>query len=290
MIILRNLATSEVLPWLNFFTFPGGERNVTVTIPADAPKLSMLLEVSFRDSHDLIDFMLVCDALARLGRYPFVLIPYFPYARQDRVCNPGEALSVKVIADLIQEVCTSTKIEIWDPHSDVVAAMFPPGSIKIIEQHELAAPFFVGWDQGVIVAPDAGAEKKAFKLAKHLGFPLVKASKQRDPKTGEIHGSMIDNWAHMGIPNDAKFIIVDDICDGGRTFIELATAMRKLGATGELHLYVTHGIFSRGIGVFRDLFTKIYCPNVMNDAWVGGFKNGVCDVKTELERIDDDSN
>lgn len=256
--------------------------------PRGSDKVTNLcLEFHFRSSEDLIDLALVYDALARMDLYPPLFMPYFPYARQDRVCNPGEALSVKVIADLIREVNTSQKIELWDPHSDVVQALFPAGSTVIIEQHELAAPFFVGWEKAVIVAPDAGAAKKARKLADRLNLPFIQAHKTRDVKTGEITGTSVEHWQGVA-ENDWKFIIVDDICDGGRTFIELGQALRKLGATGELHLYVTHGIFSKGLLVFKDLFEKVYCPNVMNQFWIPAFKDGVIDIQKNCKDLHDD--
>jgi ribose-phosphate pyrophosphokinase len=56
------------------------------------------------------------------------------------------------------------------------------------------------------------------------------------------------------------FLIVDDICDGGRTFIELAKVLRPW-TTGKIYLYVTHGIFSNGLDVFNSLIDGVYTAN-----------------------------
>ena len=55
-------------------------------------------------------------------------------------------------------------------------------------------------------------------------------------------------------------MIVDDICDGGRTFTALATELRNI-TSGPIFLYVTHGIFSHGLDVFKGLIDKIYVAN-----------------------------
>jgi len=63
-------------------------------------------------------------------------------------------------------------------------------------------------------------------------------------------------------------IIVDDICDGGRTFITLSRKLKEQGAAKVL-LYVTHGIFSQGVDVLKgyidQIFTTNSFPNVTSD-------------------------
>jgi len=50
---------------------------------------------------------------------------------------------------------------------------------------------------------------------------------------------------------------VDDICDGGGTFIGLAKALKQKNA-GNLYLAVSHGIFSKGFNELNKHFTKIF--------------------------------
>jgi ribose-phosphate pyrophosphokinase len=58
--------------------------------------------------------------------------------------------------------------------------------------------------------------------------------------------------------------IVDDICDGGRTFIELSKELKKRNC-GNVYLIISHGIFSKGIDVLREHFTKVFCTNSISD-------------------------
>ena len=99
-------------------------------------------------------------------------------------------------------------------------------------------------EKTVLLSPDAGASKKTGLVAKHCGYDsIVYGSKIRDTKTGEIVKTTVLVEHNIG---DKDVLIVDDICDGGRTFIELAKVLRQKGAES-VDLYVTHGIFSAGL-------------------------------------------
>ena len=86
-----------------------------------------------------------------------------------------------------------------------------------------------------------GLSKKLWNYQVLVAFPHIRADKKRDPSNGEITGTVVYS-EHLG---SQDVLIVDDICDGGRTFIELAKELRHL-TTGRIYLYVTHGIFSKG--------------------------------------------
>ena len=110
----------------------------------------------------------------------------------------------------------------------------------------------------VVICPDAGAEKRIQKL----GLPYVMATKVRDAKTGNIIATRLFDEDEQGVSRVAgkDTIIVDDICEGGRTFIELAKVLKAHGAA-TVALYVTHGIFSKGHQCFRGLIEDIYHYN-----------------------------
>jgi ribose-phosphate pyrophosphokinase len=188
-------------------------------------------------------------------------IPYFPAARQDRVMTEGEPFALQVMANLIKS-CNFYEIEVWDPHSDVLAGIFEPGVLLVKPQHELALKFltkYEGSHKAALVSPDAGALKKIHKLAKALNLPVVEASKTRDVSTGEITGVSIPNHDYVD-----TYIIADDICDGGRTFIELGEVLRRLQPEAERVLYVTHGLFSKGKEVVEAVFDEILVYNDMS--------------------------
>lgn len=245
-LILR--AFGESVP-IHRFVFSGGE--VQVRIDAELPP-AVQITAHIRSSDDLIGLFMLTDAAKRRGATDIdLVIPYLPYARQDRVCALGEALSLRVVADLINAQRYAI-VEVWDAHSDVSVALLD----RAHNRH--AASFLYGaFDaRTVLVAPDAGAIKKVEACAKQHGLNYVRADKTRNAANGAITGTVVYS-EHIG---DADFLIVDDICDGGRTFIELAKKLRPL-TNGKVNLYVTHGIFSQGTNVFDGVIDRIFVAN-----------------------------
>jgi ribose-phosphate pyrophosphokinase len=234
--------------------FSGGEVQVKLTShPLGFDYI--WIEAFLFNSNDVLELLLLTDAIRRQyvhEKPPIkVLIPYLPYARQDRVCAKGEALSLSVMANLINSQDYAV-VEVWDAHSTVTLAKIK----NVINVHQSSFLHFVPKKNVVLVSPDAGAVKKTSEASKAYGLPMVTASKIRDVNTGEITGTEV----HSGHIGDKDFLIVDDICDGGKTFVELAKVLRPL-TNGNVLLYVTHGIFSKGLQVFDGLIDHIYCAN-----------------------------
>lgn len=251
---------------LKWWTFPGGERNVRIVDPLEIERYkSFTINCKFHGSDDLIDILLLVNACRNIDKDVRLRlqIPYFPFARQDRVMCSGESLALQVAANLIKS-CNFSEVEVWDAHSDVLSGMFEAGQLRIIHQSYLAKDQIMFNPEVLIgncalVSPDAGALKKIYALAKNLDMPVVEASKKRDVKTGEIAATCIDL---REVNKYNTLIVVDDICDGGRTFVELGKEIRKV-FTGNLVLVVTHGIFSKGIKVFDGLFDSVLYSNDM---------------------------
>lgn len=236
------------------FQFPGGERQVSVPgIPDGMSGASVLARV--QSPEDAIDLMLVSEVVRRRCVGPVTLtIPYFPYARQDRIMDDTtEAFSLRAFAGLVNGLGYS-RVRTYDPHSDVTAALVP--NLQVVRQCNALIGFWeacaAAQNSGAIVSPDAGAAKKAGAIALALKRPLIVATKSRDTTTGALSGFRV-----MEDTVPESVFIVDDICDGGRTFIELAKALRDKGAK-KVGLFVTHGIFSKGLAVFDGLIDTIY--------------------------------
>lgn len=125
-----------------------------------------------------------------------------------------------------------------------------------------------------VVSPDAGAEKKAKEVGKQVKADVFAASKVRDTMTGQIISTEI-----RGDVKGRNLIIIDDICDGGATFTELAKKLKEKGAN-DIYLYVTHGIFSKGLDVLKEHFKHVYCYHSL----VTDFANET-KFLTKLEKI-----
>ena len=233
--------------------FSGGEIQFRLRNPEKIRGCTVKIRVNITNSAGVMGLLMATDALRQAGcRDIDLVMPYIPYARQDRVCAPGEALSLKVFANLINSQ-NYRYVEVWDAHSDVALALIDRVVHK--QQYRFVNPLLLVSDHDYLVSPDAGSLKKIYQISG--GVPIIRADKTRDPATGQITGTV----AYCDRIESSNVLIVDDICDGGRTFIELAKAL-KMKTWGNIDLYVTHGIFSQGLDVFDGYINKIYCPNV----------------------------
>jgi ribose-phosphate pyrophosphokinase len=250
-----------------YFVFAGGEPSIKIKMPHDAElHHSVTINIKIKSFNDIGKLVIAVDALKRLGIKKINLFsPYFPGARQDRVMVKGESLTCKVYTDIINSLCFDEVI-IYDSHSDVVPALLNNcinHSNAVFVVNALKKIINVG-DDFMLISPDAGANKKIKDLAKQLiehGHKpyIVKCDKTRDVATGKISGFEVYDTLI-----DAPGIIVDDICDGGGTFLGLGKELKNK-FVDELHLITTHGIYSRGIDDLLNMFKTISCTNSFVD-------------------------
>lgn len=226
-------------PRLAFETisFPAGERHIKLK-PTDDQIVNVgkvIISCRLDSSDAIMDLLLATDAVRRTFENPIisVIIPYLPYARQDRVMVPGEPLSIKVFADLINSQGYS-KVFCYDPHSDVAPALINNLEAWPITEFIRRVP---GWDSAVWVSPDAGQLKKIYKLAEKIGFKgqIVTASKVRNVETGEIVKIQLDSYDILC----KRCLLIDDVCSRGGTFKALAACLKGAGA-GRIELFTTH--------------------------------------------------
>ena len=235
------------------FIFSGGEPHIKID-PDFNTEDTVTITHRLNSFNDLGLLYLAVDALRRVSVKTIDLfIPYFPAARQDRVMISGEPLSVKVYADLINGLQLN-KVTVFDPHSEVTPALL--NNCEVISNHLFVKKVVSAIGSEVkLISPDGGALKKIYKTSHYLGgMEVVECSKSRDVKTGHLSGFKVYHDDLKG----AACLIVDDICDGGGTFIGLVEALKKKNA-GDLYLAVSHGIFSKGFeelsGSFKTIFT-----------------------------------
>ena len=240
------------------FVFSGGEPHIKITANFDT---TVMVTVTHRlnSFNDLGLFCLAIDALRRMGVKTInAFIPYFPAARQDRVMIPGEPLSVKVYADIINSL-NLNRIQVFDPHSEVTPALL--NNCEVVTNYDFIQQVIktIGNDV-LLISPDGGALKKIYKVSEYLeGVEVIECSKSRDVKTGKLSGFKVYSDDLQG----KDCLIVDDICDGGGTFIGLAQELKNKNA-GNLYLAVSHGIFNKGFESLQ-VFKKIFTTNSFKD-------------------------
>jgi ribose-phosphate pyrophosphokinase len=170
-----------------------------------------------------------------------LVCPYLPYARQDKEVNNKLSFALKTFTEILYNAGI-TRIEAFDPHSksDLV---FPMESTTPKEFHQTLFNT-IGYD--FVCYPDKGA---AERYAKTTGKQFIWCEKVRNQQTGEITGLKV-NTSHQDLYGKSV-LIIDDICDGGMTFIKVAEALKEY-KTGPIDLAVSHGLFSKGKQVLFD--------------------------------------
>lgn len=257
------------------FVFSGGEPHIKINPDFDTTQ-TVLITTRL---HSFLDFgflLLAVDALRRLDVKKIeAFIPYFPAARQDRLMVKGEPLSVKVNAQLINALQLD-KVYVFDPHSEVTPALLD--NVEVIYNYDFVAEAIqkMNAENLVLISPDGGALKKIYKLSEHLGgIPVIECSKVRDVATGKLKSFTV----YADDLKGKQGLIVDDICDGGGTFIGLAESLKAKGIDS-LNIAVSHGIFSKGVVILQENFDKIYTTNSFQDIESG---NGLEQISLSLK-------
>lgn len=253
--------------------FPDGQQSITLNHFHWLEEQDLNVPVKIHSHlNSFVDLeLIICakKALDHLGvKHVILHVPYFLGARSDRKFLEG---SIHYLRDVICPIINSLKFDsvvVLDPHSDVLEACLD--NMVKIDNHLLVKHALTAIDnrdgaqeRTCLISPDAGAYKKIFDVAKKFGISKVfTATKVRDMKTGKIlHTEIYTPY----LPDDTNYVIVDDICDGGRTFIEIAKAIKQTKPNAKLYLIVTHGIFSSGFVQLGNYFNGIYCTNSVQD-------------------------
>lgn len=239
------------------FTFPGGEHHLAIEGWQDFPlegqrdfDLDWVADLRGADPGELIQVGLWANAARQRWGNPKALIPYFPAARSDRGLPTGG----QVYADIVNSF-ELDKVVILDPHSEFIVDLIKNvvvADVKpLIIRAMMESPTFSIDSLTGIIAPDKGAIGRARDLANLLGLPVVEATKERDFETGKLTGFTCN------VPDpDGHYLVVDDICDGGGTFMGLADA--AMLPPHQLSLWVTHGIFSGNAKALRNHYRHIF--------------------------------
>lgn len=228
-------------PTFEAMRFPAGEAHIKVANENEGKgDLTEVCRVYGGSADDLFTVAMWADAAHRRGARTVLQMPYLPGARADHAdfvpFGTGVYASFLNSLDVDQLIC-------FDPHSHVMPGLVRQVTVvdpaRIVRQHivgradqDTHAQRYAG-----IIAPDKGAIERAARVAAACHLPLYRAEKHRDPDTGKLSGFTCET-----LPDEGRFLVVDDICDGGGTFVGLA---KSTGLPPErLGLYVSHGVFS----------------------------------------------
>jgi ribose-phosphate pyrophosphokinase len=253
--------------------FAGGEIHFklkTPLIPIENPDINIQIRVNSSD--DLMLLIIAIDTVKKANEnaHITVFMPYMPYQQADRDFSTEECFSLKTVTNLLNTLPVNKYI-IFDAHSDVSPALLK--NCRVISNELYIAHIIRNvilkenmYDESklVILSPDAGAYKKIFKLASNILFKgeVASANKSRSISTGNIDSVELSKQDFEG----KDILIIDDICIGGRTFVELAKKLKERNV-GKLYLAVSHGIFSNGFSELSKYFEKAFTTDSRSNSY-----------------------
>jgi len=231
--------------------FSDGEIHVKVEQDVKNKKVWVLAS-TLPPADNILELIFLLDVLKREKAKINLLIPYFGYARQDRLL-PGECFSSKIMCDWLRK-SRLRNIAVIDLHTHRIRKFL---KYKNMVPFEIYAQIAKKMD--VVVAPDKGALPNARSISKACRIPLASMEKIR-PEKEKIKMIKI-----KGSVKGKKVLIVDDMISTGSTIVEAAKIMMKKGAK-EVSVIATHGIFSDDAikKINKSRIKKVYVTNTIH--------------------------
>lgn len=219
--------------------FADGEIYIKIKKKVRGDDIFIIQSVVAPANDRLMELLIMVDALRRASAGRINLIcPYICYSRQDRKASSREAITAKLVANLITKAGADRVVTV-DLHADQIQGFY-----DIPMDHFLGYPLFAKYlakhkliSNSVIVSPDIGGVKRANKLSDLLGLQLAIIDKVR-----KAHN--VAEVTHVvGDVKDKRCIVIDDIIDTGGSICAAAEALKKNGAK-EVIVCATHGLLS----------------------------------------------
>lgn len=213
----------------------------------------------------LMETMIMIDACKRSNSKSITLVmPFYPYARQDKKNESRSPISAKVVANMLEHSGID-RLVVMDLHAQQIQGFF---DIPVDNLYSLSLVMNLFSKQDledmVIVSPDAGGIKRALKFGKYLNLPTLFMHKDRNY---QVKGQ-IDRMILVGDPDLLKgktVLILDDMSDTCGTLLKCAEECSKYGVK-DCQSVITHGVFSN-LGLKRisesNYISKIYSSNTL---------------------------
>jgi len=217
--------------------FPDGES--LVRLPTDLAEHVILCRSLNQPNDKLVELLLFAKTAKELGAKRLTLVaPYLCYMRQDIANRPGEAVSQRIIGQMLAKLFDD--VITVDPHLHRISRL--EQAIPIANALSLSAGHIIGeflkqrLKKAILLGPDSESEQWVSAIAKTIGFDYGVANKiRRGDREVEI---TLPDMNYGG----QEVVIIDDMASTGRTMARTITLLRKAGA-GAIYAAVTHPLF-----------------------------------------------
>tara|TARA_R110000751_G_scaffold45158_1_gene102758 strand:- start:1256 stop:2152 length:897 start_codon:yes stop_codon:yes gene_type:complete len=286
---------------VELITFPDGQTHISLKNENLKTVHPVDIRCSIRSPDELFKLLMVGNVLDSLDVESRLHIKYLMGARMDRAIDQRQPFTLKLVCDMINNGFPNSPVTVFCPHSEAVSLLLKNYKGRTDQEKNFYYRVFEqvinrrkeeitgGYSQpfmdrhGIredelneyplfdLIIPDAGAGKRWYNtfasyfsnMTKSGSIEVVECSKKRDMATGKLSG--------FKVPQKVKkhCLILDDLCDGGRTFVGLAEKLREQGAK-TVELAVCHGIFSYGYdlkGIDKIYTTNSYAEHKSDNLW-----------------------
>jgi ribose-phosphate pyrophosphokinase len=231
----------------NIIRFPDGEVHLQLNELDRREPVKVVIRIC--NAEDLFLFMQLSDILHRQDVVVEELhIPYLMSMRCDRVFSFDRPFSLKIVSKTIRDM-GARQVFLYEPHSSKSSTMTYASVKEITREYA-----FRYANTSTICYPDKGAQVR-YNLFRNDGELLCE--KVRDVTTGELLSFKVTNPEEF---NGEEITVIDDLCDGGGTFVGIASELRKLNPT-KLRLVVTHAVNYDGILKVASVYDEVVITN-----------------------------
>lgn len=254
--------------------FPDGEKQIELIgdfLKYSGSTVNVITRLSSVD--DVFILSQACDIFHRYDIQVNLKITYLMSQRNDRIMKYGVARNQNIILGYIKPYIdngTIVYVSIVEPHNpesiEKVIGEFRPilTSFSLYRLYSYNSIY-----DDIILFPDSGAfyryKDVVMSFDKSLFHKVLTCEKVRDNETNTLNVNIIPNSETI-FTNNSRFVIIDDLCDGGRTFIELANKLREdYGGEIKLQLIVTHAVNKEGLKRVSECYDEVITTDSFKD-------------------------
>ena len=230
----------EDLGTLQIKNFSDGEIYVRINESIRGDDVFVVQSLCDPVNQNIMELLIMLDAFKRASAKSITaVIPYYAYGRQDRKTSGREAITAKLVADLLA-TAGATRVLAVDLHTGQLQGFF-----NILVDHVSVTPVLIDYikqkgfstDEMVAVSPDGGGVARTRKFAEKLNCSLAIVDKRR------ISHNVAEVEHLIGDVKNKVAIIVDDMIDTAGTITEAAKLLLREGAR-EVYVCAAHAVFS----------------------------------------------
>ncbi|MEM4239999.1 MAG: ribose-phosphate diphosphokinase [Candidatus Woesearchaeota archaeon] len=245
---------------LQLSSFPDGELRVRIADDITGRHVILVNGFMPNPNKNLVESVFAIQTAKQLGASKVTLVaPYLAYMRQDKMFHPGECISAKVMAKMLD--CADQVIAV-DPHLHRIKRLqdiFRAKAKSISADNAIAQYISKHWPNAIIIGPDIESSQWAKKIADSIGQESMILLKKRYTATKVriiVHG------------DPARFrnrdvVVVDDIISTGHTMFEPIRQLKRFGARKIICIGI-HGVFvANALQKLRKMGAEVITTNTI---------------------------